>query len=168
MRPERDGRQYRCTVIDSGGHTIQSDIMIMRLGSTVSAIFEYGDVPYAEIDLSALAGTVYGGTLNVLTGALTVTHGHIASYNGETLPGAWISSMDVYAEGTFPTVGAQVVYELATPQTYQITPAIVKTLYGDNLIAVFGDDGLVSATQTIESLTYRADVEKYIEKKLNP
>jgi hypothetical protein len=28
--------------------------------------------------------------------------------------------------------GAQVVYELATPQTYQLTPTIIKSLQGDN------------------------------------
>lgn len=167
MRENRDGRRYRCTVTDSGGHTIQTDDMVMRLGSTVSAVFENGDVPYVETDLSALAGTVYGGTLNVLTGALTVTHGYIASYNGETLPGAWISSMDVYAEGTSPTVGAQVVYALASPQSYQLTPVSVETLYGSNLIAAFGDDGLVSAAQTIASLTYRADIETYINGHLS-
>lgn len=78
------------------------------------------------------AGTVYGGTLDVVNGTLTVTHGQIASYAGETLPGAWISDRDVYAVGTTPTTGAQVVYELATPQTVTLTPTEVQMLLGTN------------------------------------
>ena len=79
-----------------------------------------------------LNGTRYGGTLDVLTGVLTVDRANIASYNGETLPGEWISSMDVYAPGTTPTTGAQVVYELASSQTVQLTPQQVFSLLGAN------------------------------------
>jgi len=104
----------------------------------------------------AEAGTVYGGTLDVTTGVLTVTRGQIASYAGETLPGAWISDRDVYAAGTSPSTGAQVVYELAEPITYQLTPTQVRTLYGENNL--WADTGDVTAE-------YRADLEKYIEKK---
>lgn len=92
--------------------------------------------------------TVYGGALDVTTGTLTVTHGNIASYNGETVPDGWISST-----GQLST-GAQVVYPLATPQTYQLTPAQLATLAGYN--AVSADAG------TIE-LTYRADVALSLE-----
>ena len=57
------------------------------------------------------------------SGDVTVTRrtGYIASYNGESLPGVWISSHDVYAEGAAPTTGAQVVYELAVPETEALT-----------------------------------------------
>lgn len=92
--------------------------------------------------------TVYGGTLDVTTGTLTVTWANIASYNGETLPGRWISDRDVYAPGTTPTTGAQVVYELATPATYQLTPQQLTTLSGYN--AVSSDAGAVD-------VTYKAD-----------
>lgn len=93
-----------------------------------------------------LNGTRYGGTLDVLTGVLTVDRANIASYNGETLPGEWISSMDVYAPGTTPTTGAQVVYELASSQTVQLTAQQVQTLiYNNN---VFADTGNVSLTYT--------------------
>ena len=68
----------------------------------------------------------------MVSGVLTVTHGNIASYNGETLPSTWISDRDVYASGTTPTTGAQVVYELATPQTYQLTPQQIDLLLGTN------------------------------------
>lgn len=85
--------------------------------------------------------TVYGGTLNVTSGELRVTLANIASYNGETINEPWISSMDVYSAGATPTTGAQVVYPLATPQTYQLTPAQVTTLLGQNNI--FADCGQI-------------------------
>lgn len=75
------------------------------------------------VDWSATAGTIMGGTYNASTGVLTVTWVEIASYNGETLPGEWMSSMDVYAPGTTPTIGAQVAYKIAedaTPTTYNV------------------------------------------------
>lgn len=96
------------------------------------------------------AETVYGGTLTLEDGSwvLTVTDGNIASYNGETLPSTWISSMDVYEEGVTPTTGAQVVYKLATPIEYTLTGEVVETLLGvNNIWADTGDS----------TVTYRAD-----------
>lgn len=106
-----------------------------------------------------LSSTIYGGTLEVETGVLTVTHGLVESYNGETLPSTWISDRDVYAEGTTPTTGAEVVYALATPTTVQLTPAQVTTLLKDNNI--FADSG------DIVKLIYIADLGAYIEKLIN-
>lgn len=105
-----------------------------------------------EFSWQSSAGTVYGGTLNVLTGVLTVTHGQIASYNGEILPGEWLSDRDVYASGTSPTTGAQVVYELATPLTYQLTAQQISSLTGINTLNI--DAG------TIQDLTYYEQVDK--------
>lgn len=100
----------------------------LELGSTATAYEPYQVSTYT----TSLGQTVYGGTLDMVSGVLTVTHGNIASYNGETLPSTWISDRDVYASGTTPTTGAQVVYELATPLTYTLTPQQVKTLVGTN------------------------------------
>ena len=83
------------------------------------------------IDWQAIAGTVYGGTLDVTNGALTV-HPYYASYNGETLVGPWVSSMDVYAPGTTPTIGAQVVDMGGSGTSYQLDPITVQTLLGHN------------------------------------
>jgi hypothetical protein len=86
--------------------------------------------------------TCYGGQLVNENGVqtLTVTHGYIASYNGETLPSTWISDRDVYAEGTTPTTGAEVVYELATPtQIPQQSQAISTQSGTNNLWADNGD-----------------------------
>lgn len=105
----------------------------LELGSTATAYEVYQGEAY-DITFPPEAGTVYGGTLDVTTGVLTVDRANIASYNGETLPSTWISDRDVYAEGTTPITGVQVVYELATPITYQLTPTEVRTLLGTNNI----------------------------------
>lgn len=99
------------------------------------------------------AGTLYGGTLNVLTGILTKTMGQISSYAGETIAEPWISDRDVYTASTTPTTGAQVVYPLSTPQTYQLTPHEVSTILGLNNI--WADTGDVD-------VTYRADITQQI------
>ena len=52
--------------------------------------------------------------------------------------------------------GVQLVYELATPQTYQLTPVEVKTLLGLN--NVWADTGDVE-------VQYRADTKMYIDCK---
>ena len=100
------------------------------------------------VDSNSSPLTVYGGTLDVATGTLSVTWGEYNPYNGETLPGRWISSMDAYAVGTAPTIGAQVVYELAAPVSYQLTPAQLAALSGYNSVS--------TDAQTLE-IQYRVD-----------
>lgn len=108
------------------------------------------------IDWSSVAGTVYGGTLDVINGILSARP-YYASYAGETLVGPWVSSMDAYAEGTTPTTGAQVVDLGGAPITYQLTPQTVQTLVGTN--EIWADTGAVSvtyqtsATATVEQTT---------------
>ena len=131
-----------------------TDIQI-ELGSTATAYEPYQGSTY-DITFPTEAGTVYGGSLNVTTGVLTVDRAQIASYNGETLPGEWISDRDVYAQGTTPTTGAQVVYELAPPVTYQLTPQEIRTLLGTNNIWADTGDTAVG---------YKADTKLYIDKK---
>lgn len=121
------------------------------LGKPLLSLYgEYSDnfVPYSgetfDIQFPAAAGTVYGGTLDVIRGVLSVDTAMIASYNGETLPVEWISDRDVYAPGTTPTTGAQVVYKLAEPVIYQLTPQEITLLLGENNI--WSDAGTVSAT----------------------
>jgi hypothetical protein len=94
---------------------------------------------HPTISFPSEAGTVYGGTLDVTTGVLTVRP-YYASYNGETLVGPWVSSMDVYAEGVSPTTGAQVVDLGGETVDYQIDPVSVRLLHGaNNLWANTGD-----------------------------
>ena len=92
----------------------------------------------------ALPETVYGGTLDVESGVVNTTWGHIASYAGEALPGEWISDRDVYSSGAVPTTGAQVVYKLTEPITIQLTPQQIAALSGVNTL--YTDAGTLTVT----------------------
>ena len=66
------------------------------------------------------------------------------------------TSKDNFVTGV---TGHKLVYKLATPQTVQLDPVEIKTLLGSNEINCDTGDS---------SVTYRADIAKYIDKKLNP
>lgn len=165
-----------------------------------------------------LGRTVYGGSLNVTTGVLTVisvrkkisdfgTWSYVTNYDGyfQALKGDMKEAVDnftpldglyceVYKTATSSAAGSgkvnytiasgsgaaaglrirnndysdvqsflaafgnyYVVYPLETPQTYQLEPEEVKTLLGVNNI--YADTGDVE-------VTYRADVDLYIAKKI--
>lgn len=104
-----------------------SETQFSSLGNVYSIAFPSG------------AGTVYGGTLDVGTGVLSVRP-YYASYSGQSLIGPWISSHDVYTPGGTPTIGAQVVDMGGAEITYQLTPVQVRTLFGlNNIYADCGD-----------------------------
>lgn len=118
--------------------------------------------PYqGETSTITLPETIYGGTVDAVTGVGSKTWGYIASYNGESLPGEWISDRDVYAPGTTPTTGAQVAYKLATPEPFQATgnqalPAVagLNTVYTDgDSLAVSGRQDLLYTLQTMQAQT---------------
>lgn len=111
------------------GTTYNHDISI-NYPSTDTEYHAYNGRTYT-IDLD---GTRYGGVVDATNGTMDDTLDHIASYNGEALPSTWISDRDVYAEGTTPTIGAEVVYTRATPITVQLAPTPVKSLEGVNKI----------------------------------
>jgi len=126
----------------------------LELGSTATP-YE----PYTGRSITIdLGQTVYGGKLDVLSGELTV-YPYYASYNGETLTGEWISDRDVYAVGTTPTIGAQVVNIGAEGTEYQLDPHEIASLLGVNNI--FADTGDTN-------VEYRADIKLYIEKLTQP
>lgn len=130
---------------------------MLRLATDTDSTYE---PPYAitiPVTWQTQAGTVYGGTLELITGVLTATDAEIANYNGEVLPSTWISDRDLYAVGTTPTTGAQVVYKLSASLTYQINPATFNSLYGNNII--YTDCGPVS-------VKYPADTKLYIDGKI--
>lgn len=160
---------------------------------------------------TALGQTVYGGTLDVVSGVLTVTKAivdlgtlnweyvteygfrswlSLAKPNDTSLAdikcskylatnynihipdhtialGGWSPSKYVMvADSSFGTDaeafktganGVQLVYPVDTPQTIQLTPQEVKTLLGDN--NVWADTGSVE-------VTYRADIQRYIQKQI--
>ena len=97
---------------------------------------------YAE-DWTSEAGTVYAGSYEAVSGKLKARPQY-ASYNGETLVGPWLSSMDVYEEGTTPTTGAQVVDLGGMETEYTLTPQTVTALLGQNY--VWADTGDVTVT----------------------
>lgn len=117
-----------------------SDGVTLELGNAASGYEAYRGQS-VSVSLSP-AGRVYGGIVNAVAGTLTVTHGQIASYDGETVPDGWISSTGELS------AGAQVVYPLDTPLSYQLTPVSITSLSGYN--CVYADAGTVS-------VTYRAD-----------
>lgn len=60
---------------------------------------------------------------------------YYSAYNGETLSGEWASSMDVYAEGTTPTTGAEVIDLSGTiAETYTFTTNKITIYDGENVI----------------------------------
>ena len=118
----------------------------------VSPTQDPDDATTYSVDWTSEAGTVYGGTVDVVTGVLTVDRANIASYNGEVINEPWLSSMNAYAAGTTPTTGAQVVYTLATPITYQLTPTQVELLIGQNNVWSDSNEA-VTLTYVIELFT---------------
>lgn len=129
----------------------QACLRLPTTGSTadISAYFQLEEgstatpyEPYNGVNVSIdLGQTVYGGTLNPLTGVLTA-YPYYASYNGETLTGRWVSDRDKYVAGTTPTIGAQVVDMSGTGTEIQLTPHQIRSLYGNNTI--FADTGNVA------------------------
>ncbi len=104
--------------------------------ANVSDVDDVENPTVTQTTTITLPQTVYGGELDMVNGILKITDGYIASYNGETLPSTWISSEDVYAEGTTPTIGAEVCYELAEPIIINLTPTLIKSLNGQNNLSV--------------------------------
>lgn len=125
-----------------------SEFMV-NLGSAPAAYAPYTGTTHTF----ALPSTVYGGELDAVTGAGVQEWAHIDSYNGEVLPGEWISDRDVYTPDTTPTIGAEIAYKLATPAPIQATgntpiPALpgVNTVYSDaDSVTVTGRAGGVTS-----------------------
>ena len=109
----------------------------------VSPTQNQGDATTYTFDWTSAAGTVYGGTLDAVTGKLKARPQY-ASYSGQTLVGPWLSSMDAYAAGATPTTGAQVVDLGGTETEYILTPQQVAALVGQNYI--WADTGDVTVT----------------------
>lgn len=109
----------------------------LELGSIATEYTPYN--PNGKQYTQQFPTTIYGAEWDVVGGELKQTEGYIASYNGETLPSTWISDRDVYASGTTPTTGAEVVYKLATPTTIPQQPLSIRLLEGSN--NVYADCG---------------------------
>ena len=145
---DANGNVVASAGINDGSYTPTSDeIATIRLFARANITFNTVLYPQIETGVTSTtyepnngqtysvswqdeAGTVYGGTLDVVSGVLTA-YPYYASYNGETLIGPWVSSMDEYIEGRTPTTGAQVVDFGGTPTTYQLDPVQVALFIGE-------------------------------------
>ena len=137
----------------------------------VSPTTAQADATTYAVDWTSEAGTVYGGTLDVVTGLLTVNMGNIPSYNGETINEPWLSSMDAYAEGTTPTIGAQVVYTLADPAVYQLGHKFLTVLSGENYVWASNNETisvvyalLVPGSEKYTLVVNGADIADFVER----
>ena len=124
------------------------------LGSTPVEYAAYNGQTYTI----AFGQTVYGGTLDVTRGVLTITHANIASYNGESINEPWLSSMDVYTPGGTPTTGAQVVYPLTTPFDIDLTPEVISAIVGTN--------NVYSDTNGDTEVQYKDSIQHYIDSRV--
>lgn len=104
----------------------------------VSPTQNQADATTYTSDWTSAAGTVYAGSYDAVSGKLKARPQY-ASYNGETLIGPWLSSMDVYEEGVAPTTGAQVVDLGGTETEHILTAQQVNALTGQN--NVWADTG---------------------------
>ena len=183
----------------------------LEYGTSATAYEPYAGQTY-PITWESVAGTVYGGTLDVVSGVLTVTYALLDSpetkswFTSSGNFGLGIADMKIFETGDtgiyasqYGTIaarstagysgtdaviygyasrnwiivrdtrynnvtafkaalsGVQILYPLATPQTYQLTPTEVRTLLGGNTI--YTDAGEVS-------VEYVADTKLYIDNKV--
>ena len=139
----------------------QSYDMRFRLMITPDNAVPQEYVPFSSTTATlALPETIYGGTVDAVTGAGSKEWGYIASYNGEALPGEWISDRDVYSSETTPATGAQVAYKLATPTPFQATSGqSLPALPGTNTVYTDADalrvEGRADPLATVQALTAR-------------
>ena len=105
------------------------DTLMIEEGSTASSYVPYNGQTYTL----PFGTTVYGGYLDVTNGKL-YSCPYYASYDGEELTGHWISDRDVYAEGTTPTTGAQVVNDGGALTETELEPVEITTIMGQNNI----------------------------------
>ena len=105
-----------------------------------------------ETETLNLGQTVYGGTSDVVNGGTSDEWGYIASYNGETLSGEWLSDRDEYVSGTTPTIGAEVVYK-KTPTTINTPATTIPLEKGNNTLSTSGDNMNLKYSTTISNPT---------------
>ena len=209
IEPSADVAYIKFSTDSNYGGTYNNDISV-NYPATDTAYHPYEGGDYT----TDLGQTVYGGTLDVVSGELTVTmaavdmgtltwvtastsggisgfatsdltlrkagafnllcsayatatsgHGWGANMRDKTIVGlsngrnVYIRDDDYTDAAAFKAAmnGVQLVYELSTPQTYQLPPVEVKTLLGQNNI--FADTGNVS-------VEYPADTKIYIDNQI--
>ena len=124
---------------------------ITSIDFKISPTSDIEDATIYTFNVPANLGDQYGFKFDPIAGKLWEMTGHIASYNGETLPSYWQSDRDVYAEGTTPSTGAEVIYQLDDEDIveHDVTPMIIPLNYHVNYF--FIEDG------TFQEFTYYAE-----------
>lgn len=113
----------------------------IEVGTTITPYSKYT----GQTTALTLPRTIYGSTVDAVTGEGRETWKLIDSYAGEDLPGKWISDRDVYASGTAPTIGAQVAYILTEPISFTATGAQpLSALSGVNTVLTDADSATVT------------------------
>lgn len=111
--------------------------LMVEIGDTAHPYVPYN--PQSITITIAFGQEVYGGELDVKDEVIH-PYKYYANYNGETLLGRWISSLDEYAVGATPTIGAQVVDFGAFDSDITITPTTISSHNGvNNIWADTGD-----------------------------
>ena len=130
------------------------------MGTLAWRYFTSGDYFYVPVDGKAL------GNQNVISSIYATSSGSATSQMTDYQIKGHATSNTVYVKDSRYTAaedlttalsGQTMVYELATPQTYQLTPTEVRTLLGGNTI--YTDAGDVS-------VDYIADTKLYIDNKV--
>lgn len=110
-------------------------------------------------NVPAATGNLYGLKFDPIKGKIWKITEYIASYNGETLPGHWLSDRDIYIEGTTPQTGAEVVYWLADEDIveYDCMPMTIPLNYHENYFFIengmFLELSYYAATLAVDHLT---------------
>jgi hypothetical protein len=108
------------------------EVITVADDTTTPTVEQTYTIPFTDSQWQSVE--VFGGSVDVVNGVVTPCP-YYASYNGEQLIGEWISDRDVYAEGTTPTIGAQVVNIGATGTPFSVQPTSIKSLDGENNVS---------------------------------
>ena len=144
--------------VTSGVLTVDRVMVASTWGDGVNAIDRGNNITSKKYELQSTAkninATAAGDTTNVTSVQIFNTTGNVHFFIGS----------DNFAvlflpQGTLASQEIQILYELATPQTYQLDPVTVQTLLGQN--SIFADCG----PSTVE---YPADTKLYIQKINTP
>ena len=119
----------------------------------ISFIHQVNDIIEKEyiLNIQTFFETFYAGKLTS-EGLLTKTYGLYENYQGEFISGKWYSVAEDYVKDAQPTtLGVQVLYELETPETYDLSilpsyPAFIYTKEGKNTIINTNDNSDIGIT----------------------
>jgi len=127
-----------------------------------NATFSWIDDEDIETEVSMNFGNTYYGGFCQFNGQIYPDWDYIASYNGETLSGEWVSDRDEYTAGTTPTIGAEVAYK-TTPSYVRVTPPANLSLTDDYPIEY---NGYMASIGYQPKNTVLAEAKEYTNQKL--